>query len=490
MSKLPKSKAKRLHPFARSFLGHFSPYWSKATYRSNYYTILSFHRWLDRNGLDFHQLTQAKFKSYCRRPTAESTANVAPSQRHHLRNQVARYLWWLEDHGKIKLNCAAICPKPPPRGLEYILPKPGEEFVALLRATLSPATCDCYRTAIRNFYHYLTTKSIDLKSINRCQMEGFLKHIHQSDMGPTWRRQTLCRIRIYLYWLHEHKKIEIDPVLLIKARDLPKSPILLPRPLPPECDKALQERLTQSDGIYLRGILLMRLTGIRIGELFELKLDCVKKDDSNNSFLKVELGKLKKERLVPINEKICSLIAKMKKQSELYIKRNPVGCDRDHLFNDPFGRNNKPFFLREALRNMSSDLKTQGRMHPHRLRHSYATSLLNAGMSLVGIKHLLGHRSIQMTLQYASVSQDSLVTEYNRAVATLEQQYAAMASVTVKDSATSTVTAPAPKTLSLSDLRLWLKKYADENQSSNKRQLTFLIKRIRQLESDVTRLLE
>jgi integrase len=59
--------------------------------------------------------------------------------------------------------------------------------------------------------------------------------------------------------------------------------------------------MENSDSIYHQGLLLMRLTGLRIGELCSLERNCIRRDHLNNCFLKVPLGKLNTERLVPMD---------------------------------------------------------------------------------------------------------------------------------------------------------------------------------------------
>lgn len=69
-------------------------------------------------------------------------------------------------------------------------------------------------------------------------------------------------------------------------------------------------------------------------------------------------------------------------------------------------------YLNAALKTATDGLDIPGPVVSHRLRHSYATELLNAGMSLISIMKLLGHRSIHMTMRYAAVTQDTVVREY------------------------------------------------------------------------------
>ena len=97
---------------------------------------------------------------------------------------------------------------------------------------------------------------------------------------------------------------------LIRGRDLPKLPKYLPRPVPPDIDAMLQRRFKSSGCIYQLGLLLMRNTGLRIGELRSLEYHCIR-FDHHRPLLKVPLGKLNNERLVPLDDDSVELIRRL-----------------------------------------------------------------------------------------------------------------------------------------------------------------------------------
>jgi integrase len=196
-----------------------------------------------------------------------------------------------------------------------------------------------------------------------------------------------------------------------------RMPKYLPRPLSPAADKALQKRLAHSDCIYAMGLLLMRKTGLRIGELSALEVNCLRTDFCGNHFLKVPLGKLHTERLVPLDHSTVCLIEKL--QGE-----DPNTTNRTFLIETPLGKKTSYRHYIPVLNEASKGIETNGKMVSHRLRHTYATSLLSAGMSLVSIMRLLGHRDFAMTLRYADITQETVVKEYFEAVSQLEYRYA------------------------------------------------------------------
>lgn len=165
----------------------------------------------------------------------------------------------------------------------------------------------------------------------------------------------------------------------------------------------------------------MRRTGLRIGEVVTLSFDCLYIDSNKNPFLKVPLGKLHNERLVPLDEKTVDLIRKIQSatQKQAQNPRPP------YLVRSRVREKLSAAMLRIRFDKIVGDLRKNEHepINPHRFRHSYATELLNAGMSLESVMTLLGHRSIQSTLRYAAVTQKNILEEYQTARKNLHNTY-------------------------------------------------------------------
>ena len=96
---------------------------------------------------------------------------------------------------------------------------------------------------------------------------------------------------------------------LVFARDVPRLPRALPRYLPPDADRRLSQALHASPNrLRADALLLLRATGMRIGELLDLELDCVHEVPGAGAWLKVPLGKLDSERMVPIDDDTLELV--------------------------------------------------------------------------------------------------------------------------------------------------------------------------------------
>ena len=112
-------------------------------------------------------------------------------------------------------------------------------------------------------------------------------------------------------------------------------------------------------------------------------------------------------------------------------------------------------------------------MTTHRLRHTYATTLLSGGMSLVGLMRLLGHRSYKTTLRYAAVTQETIGKQYFEALLELDKRYQLQLH-------RSDAAEPDPLQM-LSDVVRWIDKHVahDQDQPRTARRLTKRIERVR-----------
>lgn len=204
---------------------------------------------------------------------------------------------------------------------------------------------------------------------------------------------------------------------LVFRSDIPKLPRPLPRYLTPDLDQRLNAALeTSPNRLAADALLLQRATGLRIGELVDLELDCVHEIPGQGAWLKVPLGKLDTERMVPLDEETLTLL------DRICAHRSPgrplphprTGRPTEFLLTH-HGRRVTVYQLREVLTRITDDA---GLPHttPHQLRHTYATALVNAGVSLQSLMALLGHVSADMSLRYGRLFDATVKAEYERAL--------------------------------------------------------------------------
>ena len=211
---------------------------------------------------------------------------------------------------------------------------------------------------------------------------------------------------------------------LVFAADVPRLPRPLPRALAPDVDAALMAAVERLEDRFARtAITLLRRAGLRIGECLDLELDAVVDYGPTGSWLRVPLGKLASERMVPLDpgtvEVLDAWAAGRGQQRPL---RHPrTGRPTDFLFVER-GQRLGPWGVRSGLRAavIAAGLTGPGveplRVTPHQLRHTYATELANAGMSLQGLMALLGHVTPEMTLRYATLASPTLRAGYDEAI--------------------------------------------------------------------------
>jgi site-specific recombinase XerD len=179
---------------------------------------------------------------------------------------------------------------------------------------------------------------------------------------------------------------------LVFPRDAPKLPHPLPRYLPPDQERALLAVLEASPNrLYADALLLLRAAGMRIGELTDLELDCVHEVPGSGAWLKIPLGKLLTERMVPIDEETVEIVDRIVAcRSPGRPLRHPrTGKLADFLLTHQ-GRRVSAYTLRDELHRAAAEAGLAG-VVPHQLRHTYATALVNAGCSLQALMALLGH---------------------------------------------------------------------------------------------------
>jgi integrase len=173
-----------------------------------------------------------------------------------------------------------------------------------------------------------------------------------------------------------------------QARNTAKSTVPF---LPPDADRRLTQALTASEyRLAADALLFQRGCGLRIGELLDLELDAVI-DTGTGSWLKVPLGKLDTERMVPIDAEILTPIDQITtaRSPGRLIPHPRTGRPADFLLT-AHGRRLSPTTLRKEL-DRAATAAGVGHVTPHQLRHTYATALVNVGVSPQALMAILGH---------------------------------------------------------------------------------------------------
>ncbi len=258
----------------------------------------------------------------------------------------------------------------------------------------------------------------------RAHIEPFLSRVaaatrkdNGAPVSVSERRQRISVVSRFLTDIDEWGWPDAPTRRLVFPRDMPREPRPLPRYIPLDADRRLREALEASPNRLLAdGLLLTRNTGIRIGELLSLELDCVHEVTGLGAWLKVPLGKFDTERMVPLDDETVTIIdrivAARGPQRSLRHPRN--GRMVDFLMVH-YGRRISDHAMRAELRRAAVEVGLDGAT-PHQLRHTYATALVNAGVSLQHLMVLLGHQSAEMSLRYGRLFDATVRESYERAL--------------------------------------------------------------------------
>ncbi len=210
---------------------------------------------------------------------------------------------------------------------------------------------------------------------------------------------------------------DVPPRRLVFRSDIPRLPRPLPRYLPADVDRRLGEALEGSEfRLAADALMLQRACGLRIGELLDLELDCVHEVPSNGAWLKVPLGKMDTERMVPLDEQTVVLIDRIvaTRSNGRAFPHPRTGRPAQFLFTH-HGRRLAQRALRLEL-DRAAQIAGIAHVTPHQLRHTFATVMVNAGVSLQALMALLGHVSAEMSLRYGQLFDTTVRAEYERAL--------------------------------------------------------------------------
>jgi len=311
-------------------------------------------------------------------------------------------------------------------------------YAQTIAATLQPASVSARVKAVMVLCDWLADHHPAVRRLDQLQrtahVEPFLAWArHRPWRGANGRGRTVSLVQFH----HDLVDLRVffDDIAcrgwasapggrLLFLSDLPRLPDPLPRALAPATDHALMTAIARLDDLLARTCLqVLRATGMRMGELLDLELDCLVDFASHGTWLRVPLGKLGTERMVPLDEPtlrtLDTWMAQRGPQRALPHPRH--GRLADFLFLER-GRRPTAFRLRRALDQAAAAAGLTGtggaplHVTPHQLRHTYGTSLINAGMSLPALMALMGHVTPEMTLRYAKLASPTVRSAYQQAM--------------------------------------------------------------------------
>jgi integrase/recombinase XerC/integrase/recombinase XerD len=284
-----------------------------------------------------------------------------------------------------------------------------ERFAAdLRRRGASERTRRAYAGDLRRFADWSTAQGAGPTAVTPRILRRYAAALSEDGAAPATIARALASLRGCFRTLREHGEIEANPADLIGA---PKRPQRLPHVLDAARVAALLDQIPASTPLEQRDRAMFELayaSGLRAEEIVSLDVTSV---DFDAEHVRVE-GKGSKTRIVPAGEAALRAVA-------WYLERArgalAMGTDERALFLSKSGRRLSTSDVRRRLTVWTRHAAVQGGVHPHALRHSFATHLLDGGADLRAIQELLGHASISTTQIYTRVESARLKSAYTRA---------------------------------------------------------------------------
>lgn len=296
-----------------------------------------------------------------------------------------------------------------------------QRYLRRYSTVLKPSTIGNKRESIQSLIRCLAQHGPKVKCWNqlrRSHIDQWLQDILY--LSPNTRIMRIQYVNRFFYDMITWQWPEAPAPALIMPQDLPPRPHCLPKPLPPDVDEALRKALAPIPSLTAYGLRLLRLTGMRVGEMVDLSVNALTETITVGSTLRVPIGKTHQERIIPASEEAVTLIHTILDQRgrQRGSKALPQP-NANYLMLTPSGRwlTAQTYWL--ALKNIARQIPTSENLYPHRLRHTFATEMARGGMSVPALMKILGHSTPDMTLRYIEVANVEMQDAYYQAIAKL-----------------------------------------------------------------------
>jgi integrase/recombinase XerC len=280
---------------------------------------------------------------------------------------------------------------------------------SLHRENASVHTLRNYETDLRQFSAYFSRGGLEPPGpaqFDLLALREWLADLYQQNLSKPTIRRKLSAVRSFFDHLVRHGALEVNPARLLTT---PRAPRPLPD-VPTEqqtaglLDAIAAGRLPRAH--LARDLAIFEMLygcGLRISELTGLNLDDI---DWSEGWARVR-GKRKKERQVPLPAKALAA-------GNAWIAQRQAPPGERAVFVNHRGGRLSDRGARDIIYLYARLLAQDDSLHPHSLRHAYATHLLSAGADLRAIQELLGHASLSTTQKYTQLSLTDLLKVYSK----------------------------------------------------------------------------
>lgn len=275
---------------------------------------------------------------------------------------------------------------------------------------LSALTIKNYSLDLQYFFKYLQQHGKkNISDIDEQIIRNYLSFLHKDKLNPRTLSRKLSAIKTFCGFLLKKQIITINPALSVKA---PKVKEYLPKTFDVDEIKYLLSQEFVTD-IQKRDYAILELLygcGLRLSELVALNLNDI--EQASDNMLRI-FGKGKKTRLIPLGSHAQQAI-----DNWIKIRFNYIDSEEPALFVSINKKNNKrisPRSVQKRLEFYTIKCGLDRKLHPHILRHSFASHLLESSGDLRAVQELLGHSDIATTQIYTQLNFQYLAEVYDKA---------------------------------------------------------------------------
>lgn len=245
------------------------------------------------------------------------------------------------------------------------------------------------------------------KQVNERDIQIYLQHLADRKLARSSQQRQMSSLHSFYRFLTRRRIIKIDPTQAITLRRGQKK---LPEFFYQPEIKQVFDSLQGDKPLTVRNLALFELfyaTGMRVSEVSDLTLQQI---DLNLQTILVH-GKGNKDRYVAFDDRTKKSLVNYLENARLKLLKD---TDEQHVFLSNLGKPISDRGIQYVMQKTFNQAGISGKVHPHELRHTFATAMLNNGADLRSVQELLGHSSLSATQIYTHVTMAHLKSDYEK----------------------------------------------------------------------------
>lgn len=302
------------------------------------------------------------------------------------------------------------------------LPAPAEAFLHDCRTLrrMSAATLTAYRRDLTELAQLAAAAQVaDLRALTQAEVRRFAARLHGRGLAPASLARLLSAWRSFYRWLGQRQEVTVNPVAGVRA---PRRARRLPKALPVDQAVRLVSQAPEDGALALRDKAMVELlysSGLRLAELVSLDWRAFGAEGGQAASVSwidlpqrevVVTGKGGKQRQVPLGAAAARAL-----QAWLAVRGTLARLEPRALFVSARGTRLAPRSVQQRLEQLARRLGLGVHVHPHVLRHSMASHVLQSSGDLRAVQELLGHANISTTQIYTQLDWQHLAKVYDAA---------------------------------------------------------------------------